>query len=112
MNLHELREYLEEAKQYAQDSQDEMYIIITKRASEALESGIKILDALNSLGECPNVEDDFYGWDGWWSSYNRLVNQRTRSDGILSVCLEVMGFEYNEVQNVIKQATYTYRKRM
>ena len=103
MNLQELQEYIEEAKLAATN---DMQIIIAKRASEALDSGLRVIDALGSLGRCPDVDSDFYGWDSWWSSYNRLVNHRSRCDGILSVCLEAMGLGYHEVQNVIKQATY------
>ena len=107
MTLQELREYIEEAKQTASD---DMQILIAKRASEALETGINTINALGSLRKQPNINEDFWGWDSWWSSYNRLVNRRTRCDAILSVCLEVMGLDYNAVQNVIKQTQHNDNK--
>ena len=109
MTLPELREFIEEARQSAANDKQ---IIIATRAGEALENGIRIIEAFRSLGECPDLDGDFRGWNNWWSSYNRLVNQRIRCDGILSLCLEVMGFEYNEVQNVITNAAYSYKSEL
>ena len=102
MNIQELRAFIEEAKGFASNDKQ---IIIAKRASEALETGIKVIDAFGSLGECPDAKVDFWAWDNWWTDYVRLAHQRSRCDGILSVCLEAMGLDYHDVQNVIKHAT-------
>ena len=104
MNLYELREYMQ-AEIY--NASDDTQLTIATRAGEALEAGIRINEALSALGHCPSASD-FHGWDSWWSVYNRLVINRSRCDGALSVCLEVMGFDFRNVQNVIKQAANTY----
>ena len=104
MNLLELREYIQEE---INSTSDDMQLTIATRAGEALEIGIKINEALSALGNCPS-SGDFQGWDSWWSAHNRLVTHRYRCDGVLSVCLEVMGFDYRDVQNVIEQVTNTY----
>ena len=109
MNIQELREFIDEAKRFANNDKQ---IIIATRASEALETGIKVIDAFGSLGKCPDPKVDFWAWDNWWSDYVRLAHQRSRCDGILSVCLEAMGLDYYEVQNVIKQATNINRNRI
>ena len=104
MTLNELRECIQEE---INNSSDDMQLTIATRAGEALEIGIKINKALGALGNCPS-SSDFQGWDSWWSAHNRLVTQRHRCDGILSVCLEVMGFDHRDVQNVIAQANSPY----
>ena len=104
MNLHELREYIQDE---IHNASDDMQLTIATRAGKALEIGIKINEALGTLGDCPSASD-FHEWDNWWSAYNRLVTNRYRCDGILSVCLEIMGFDYRDVQNVIRQSTNIY----
>ena len=104
MNLHELGDLIQEE---IQNTNDDIQLIIATRAGEALAIGTKINAALGALGNCPS-SSDFEGWDSWWSTRNRLVTQRHHCDGILSVCLEVMGFDYRDVQNVIEQASKTY----
>jgi len=99
MNLHELREYI---KAEIHNASDDMEFIIASRASEALEVRIKINNALGTLGNCPS-SSDFHGWNDYWSTYNRLTIDRSRFDGILSVCLEAMGLDYRDVQNAIKK---------
>ena len=102
MDIQELREFIEAKRIAGNDKQ----IILAKRASEALETGVRIIDAFGSLGERPDANVDFWGWDNWWSDYVSLAHKRARCDGILSVCLEAMGLDYRYVQNVIKQATH------
>jgi len=103
MNIQELREYIEEFKRIASNDKQK---IIAARASEALETGIKLIDAFGSLRKRPDANVDFWGWDNWWDDYIILAHQRSRCDGILAVCLEAMGLDYRDVQNVIKQATH------
>jgi len=103
MTIREIKEIIAIAKVTAQNNTE---ITIATRADEALRTGIHTAELIKSLGKCPDMNTDFDGWDAWKSDYNELAKKRARYDGILAVCLEAMGQDYNEIQDVIVTATY------